>query len=574
MENNTEKKICQNCKKEFTIESEDFNFYEKIKVPPPTFCRECRMQRRLAFRNTHALYKRKDAFSKEDIISVYSSDKNLVVVNTKNWWGDSWDPFDYGKEYDFSRTFFEQWKELRDSFPIQGLLNSRSINSEYCNVADESKDCYLISASWKNERVSYSDAITDVKDSMDLHVVHRTEFSYDDVVCTDSYQLFYSQDSHNCVSSYFLYDCRACTNCFMCSNLRSKSYCMYNKQLTKEEYQDKLKDINLGSYVLISEKKKEFEKMKLGSIHRFAHIVNSYNVSGNNIENGKNSHYCFDSTGGVEDSKDVFWSAKGINSCFSCGPAVGMLELGYESFDTGVGGESCLFCSTIYTCHNTEYSFNCHNCSDIFACHGLRNKKYCIFNKEYSKEEYFSLREKIINHMNEMPYIDKKGSVYKYGEFFPIEISPFCYNETVAQDYFPIEKEKALIDGLSWKDSETRNYKPTILSKDIPDDIKDISDTIVNEVIECEHQGKCKDRCTTAFRIIQSELVFYRRFNIPIPHLCYGCRHYERLAKRNPMKLWHRKCMKDGCKNEFETSYSTGRPEIIYCEDCYKKEVY
>ncbi len=30
-------KNCQNCKKDFIIEPEDFNFYEKIKVPAPTF---------------------------------------------------------------------------------------------------------------------------------------------------------------------------------------------------------------------------------------------------------------------------------------------------------------------------------------------------------------------------------------------------------------------------------------------------------------------------------------------------------------------------------------------------------
>ena len=49
-------KVCQNCKKDFTIEPDDFAFYEKIKVPAPTFCPECRLQRRLAFRNERALY--------------------------------------------------------------------------------------------------------------------------------------------------------------------------------------------------------------------------------------------------------------------------------------------------------------------------------------------------------------------------------------------------------------------------------------------------------------------------------------------------------------------------------------
>ena len=28
------------------------------------------------------------------------------------------------------------------------------------------------------------------------------------------------------------------------------------------------------------------------------------------------------------------------------------------------------------------------------------------------------------------------------------------------------------------------------------------------------------------------------------------------------------------CTNEFETSYAPERPEIVYCESCYQKEVY
>ena len=198
---NSETKQCQNCKKDFIIEPDDFSFYKKIKVPPPTFCIECKAQRRLTYRNTHSLYKRKDSFSGENIISIYSPDKDLVVIDQKTWWGDSWDPFDYGLDYDFNVPFFEQWRNFRNKFPLQGMSNSKATNSDYCNVAEESFDSYLVSASWKIERVLYSDGVSSIKDSMDLHVVHRTEFSYDDVVCTDSYQLFYSEIAISCVNS-------------------------------------------------------------------------------------------------------------------------------------------------------------------------------------------------------------------------------------------------------------------------------------------------------------------------------------------------------------------------------------
>ena len=85
-----ETKTCQNCKKDFTIEAEDFSFYEKIKVPPPTFCPECRLQRRLAWRNERSLYKRKcDAPGHEEtIITMYPPELAIKVYDQKYWWGD------------------------------------------------------------------------------------------------------------------------------------------------------------------------------------------------------------------------------------------------------------------------------------------------------------------------------------------------------------------------------------------------------------------------------------------------------------------------------------------------------
>src|SRR3989344_8201029 len=66
-----EKKICQNCRGEFIIEPEDFSFYEKIGVPAPTFCPECRLVRRLAFRNERTLYRRACDLCKKEKVMMY-----------------------------------------------------------------------------------------------------------------------------------------------------------------------------------------------------------------------------------------------------------------------------------------------------------------------------------------------------------------------------------------------------------------------------------------------------------------------------------------------------------------------
>ena len=181
---------------------------------------------------------------------------------------------------------------------------------------------------------------------------------------------------------------------------------------------------------------------------------------------------------------------------------------------------------------------------------------------------------RIIEHMK------KSG---EYGEFFSLKLSPFAYNETIAQEYFPLSKEEVLGKNYEWQDIKDRNYKIDIKNKDIPDKIEDIGDDILKKVIECEHNGKCKEQCTEAFKIVAEELKFLRRMNLPLPRLCPNCRNYQLLNQRNPMKLWDRNCMcdkenhfhgTDKCEVEFKTTYAPDRPEIVYCEKCYQQEIY
>ena len=268
----------------------------------------------------------------------------------------------------------------------------------------------------------------------------------------------------------------------------------------------------------------------------------------------------------------------------------------YECMGAGDGQRDVRFCVNSWSqAFNLEYCWYISNtrCDNLFGCVGLRNKQYCVLNRQYTKEEYEKLMPKIIKHMNDMPYIDSKGRSYKYGEFFPPEISPFAYNETIVQEYFHLSEAEAKAKGYRWKVPEKRNYQITLKTEQIADNIKDINDDILNQIIECQHQGKCGEQCTEAFKIIPQELQFYRQMNITLPRFCPNCRHYQRMKQKNPIKLWHGKCECGGiksengvysnqakhqhgeahCPNEFETSYSPERPEIVYCEACYNSEV-
>lgn len=567
-------KTCQNCKNDFVIEPDDFSFYEKIKVPAPTFCPECRMIRRAHWRNVRSLYRRNCGLCNKSLISMYS-DKNPAPVYCKEcWYRDGWNQLSCGKEYDFSRTFFEQLKELFNINPrFYSYKSGNLINSDYSNFSVDNKNVYLAYSIIGCEDVMYSETIEKSKNSIDNYATQKIEHCSYNIDCEGNYNTHYALKSRNCMDSYFIYDCVNCQNCCLCSNIRNKKYFYKNKQFTKEEYQKTILKLKLGTYIGFENTQKLFDLMLTDeAIHRSTFIFTSQSVNGDYINHSKNVKKSFD----VWSSENVAYGIRITENSKDCYDSNGIgrnTELIYESLAASINTYKDSFCYITLKSHECEYSLILENCSNCFACVGLKNAEYCILNKQYTKDGYFILVNKIKKHMDKMPYIDKKGRMFKYGEFFPYDMSPFGYNETNAHDFFPIEKEEALEKGYFWKDKEEKKYNITTESINLPNDIKDIENNILNEIIGCPNNGDQRYQCTMAYKIMPEELSFYKQKNLPLPRYCPNCRHYQRLKYRNPFKLWHRSCMHEGCNNEFDTSYSPDRPEIVYCEKCYQQEV-
>jgi len=589
-----QEKLCKSCGNQFHIEDEDFDFYAKISVPSPTWCPECRMKRRFMWRNERNLYRGKCALTGKDIITCFAPDSKIVVYDRDTWWSDEWDPMKFGFEYDFKTPFFAQFKKLLGRVPLPAVFNSSSVNSNYCNHVGEMKNAYLVSASWKSEDIMYSSGCSFLKDCLDVFAVSHSELCYEDISSTKLYKTFFSENCENCTESFFLFDCRGCPNCFCSTDLRNKQYYIFNVPYSKEEYIKKLKELDLGSYENLHKVAAKFGELKGKALRKYATLSNVQNTTGDYLANVSNSKNCFNL---IDDVRDCKWCMNGGVNMFSVydGYGVGDMELGYEAVDTGLQSARLFFTIVVWTSSDVQYSYNCHGCENCFGCIGLRNKKYCILNTQYTPEDYKALLPKILEHMNLMPYTDKKGRVYGYGEFFPPELSPFAYNETIVQEYFPLTQLQAVEKGYGWRNFAERKYVPTILPEKLPDNIRDAPDSITKEIIGCSHAGTCDEQCTTAFRITEPELQFYKRLNLPLPRLCPNCRHSERLKKRNPPKLWKRKCMclsdealakadaykntaihfhgTNHCPNEFETAYDPEHEWIIYCESCYNSEI-
>ncbi|MFA6076726.1 MAG: hypothetical protein WC735_01480 [Candidatus Paceibacterota bacterium] len=566
-----ETKICQNCKKDFVIESDDFGFYKKMGVPVPTFCPDCRFQRRLLFRNNRVFYKRECAFCKKVVLSLYNKDRPFIVYCHDCWFSDKWDVMSYGRDYDFSIPFFRQFQLLQKAVPRANLYQTNFVSSEYCNYGLDFKECYLLFGGHNNERVYFGNQVFDSRDSFDIAFSATNELSYEIFEGKSLNKVVYSSYSKDCIDSHYLIFCKNCINCFGCIGLVNKQYYIWNIPHSKASYEKFIKE-NQGSYTRHLENLRKLQELKLELPHRYARVYQSVNSDGDDIRRCRNTHMAFTSSD-AENSKHLFFCVRGANECYDNSFQGTGSELLYE-IAHGFGGSRSIVGVGNFSNQDSQYNEECHDCLNIFGCEGLRKKQYCILNKQYSKEEYEKILPKIIVHMK---------STREYGEFFPSNLSPFSYNETIAQEYFPLNKEDALKQGFLWQDSEARNYKIDIENQDIPDNIQDVTENIVSKVIACGHEGKCKHQCTEAFKIVSEEFKFYKKMNLPLPRLCPNCRHYQRINLRNPLKLWERVCMcekenhfhgQEKCVVEFKTSYASDRPEIVYCEKCYQQEIY
>ncbi|MFY9463093.1 MAG: hypothetical protein WAP52_02825, partial [Candidatus Sungiibacteriota bacterium] len=384
---NPESKTCQNCKTEFRIDSEDFTFYDKIKVPPPTFCPECRLQRRLAFLNFIRLYKRPCDLCKKEFVTNYHPTAPFIVYCPECWWSDKWDARDYGRDYDFSRPFFEQFAELWKKVPMIGLaVDLQTVHqSPYNNYTGGLKDCYLLFQAGESENAGYGVYVFGSRDVYDSSCILDSEQCFDSMHsykvsnCTGIRgQLYESSDCK------FLRDSHACHHCAASANLHNKQYYIFNEPYTKEEYQEEMKKWNdLGSYTNYQELKHKAEAHWAKYPRKLRQDEFSTDCTGNYVFQSKNCKDCYE-VRQSEDSRDLFMTHEARDSYDIS--MWGKIERCYEGI-VGVNASNVRFGFLCFEgSYDTEYSVLSHNGSiGNFGCVSMRKKDYCILNKQYTK---------------------------------------------------------------------------------------------------------------------------------------------------------------------------------------------
>ncbi len=588
------KKTCKNCDKTFEVFEKDQKFYNKIHVPYPSFCPICRRQRRQIFRNERNLYTRTCSLTGTKIVSVYSDNVPFPVYDHKIWHGDNWDATSYGKDFNFEKPFFEQFKELYDQVPRINFMNQASENSDYTNYAYRNKNCYLIFGSHYNEDCLYANYIWKDTNCIDCLEVIQSELVYEGICSDHCYQCAYIEYCFNCSDCYFCYDMIGCKNCMFSSNLRNKEYYCFNQPYSKEEYEKLVKKMDLATYSSLQKLYTDYQQIRAKAIKRDMFQKNCENCFGQDLQNSKNVYMGFNAKY-AQDCNYIDTSATHVTDSMDL-TCVGydQSELLYECIGNA-GNVRAMCCNSCWHSSEISYCEQCFDSKNLFGCIGLKHKQYWVLNKQYSKEEYENLVTKIIKHMGRETVSARRERETEqgediagrsterselknneWGEFFPPSMSVFCYNETIAQIYAPLKEKEALEKGYKWKQKTSKEYQKQKYI--VPDSIQDISDSITNEILACnantgnKTMNGSQELCGKNYKIVPMELNFYKKMKIAIPRKCPDCRHQERVSLKTPRALWESKCSYCGIK--ITTSYPEGTLDTICCEKCYLQKVY
>lgn len=398
-------------------------------------------------------------YKKDGKICRYPDTGRVKVLDDENFLN-AWA---YFIEYDHEKSFFQNFQYFHDIFPFQHMFHIMdNENSEYTDCAFGTKNTYLsFIIGFNAENVCYS-ALCYVN----VHNIFNSCLAcnnssniYSSAWITDSHNIFYSRFISDSSNIWFSANLMGCEECIGCDGLQNQRYNIGNIAYSKKEYEKKKEQI-------LKDKKwfwRYYKHILKKKWINFAseNVKWEYIIKSSNIKNGGwvvNMHNCRNVLIGNGDkwSQNLYdWFDVGINGT----DFYGVMWAGWSQ-------TTQLYCSLQITGSSfIYYSYFLENCHHCLGCIWLKNKSYCILNKQYTKEEWEILAEKIFASMEADETL---------GEFFPASMNPFYFNDTLAyliDDSFT--KEEVEKDGYLWRDEP--------IKADIPEGMRVVKNTELDQ---------------------------------------------------------------------------------------------
>jgi hypothetical protein len=281
-----------------------------------------------------------------------------------------------------AKLFLSEFKKLIDKKPKNPTKVYNSTNIESCNHIFFSENLYECFDSSNCNNSAYLENCFMAVKSFDCDYAIEAELCYE---CVDPFKCFNCTYIENCAhmqDSDYCTLCINCNYCFGCSRLKHKSYCLFNRQLTKEEYEKEVKKYKKWSSEEIIATVKEIEsKFPWTETNDLNNTNSNY---GNYFYNNKNCYLLFDSSFNQNSAYlyDSNYNVTCLDSIYEF-----KSELAYES----LYGSENFNCNYIYSsakCQDSSYIFECLDVKNCLGCVGLSHRKYCLLNRQLEEKEY------------------------------------------------------------------------------------------------------------------------------------------------------------------------------------------
>lgn len=522
--------VCSLSKRRFVISAEEVSLYNSFDIPLPTLHPEERLRRQLAFRNGRHFFERACEKTGRAIRSVFQKNSSFPVVDNEFWWSKDFDAIEFAREFDTKRAFFEQLFELWQAVPRPATVAVDFQNSEAIHHAKTVKDSFYLFDAHRVRDCIYCVNIYDSDHCVDCYNVSNSSYCYECLDCHNSKNLSWSEHCGGCENSRFLANCKDCKDCLFCTNLTRKSYCIFNKQYSKDDYLSELEKYNFVLRQDLEVAKNIFSSFL--QEHCVPHIYadNPQSVSGNYLKNCTQTQYsyeCFQSAN--------LYACNSIIQGSRCIDGYGFASKISDSAQFVSSGANAKRILNSIECWNDvsdlTYSSYCHKSSNLFACVGLKDKEYCIFNQQYSKKEYHKRVTQIIS------YLKKKNI---WGQYFPSIFSGFNYQDSLANEFMHLSAVQVTMMGY---------VNSPLVDEDMSRILKNRYISIPSSLVELsklktEEQSFLCEFGAVPFKFEKKEIEMYQLLNVPPPARAFQQRHLERVQRLSPKRIFNLPCYK------------------------------
>jgi hypothetical protein len=551
----------RNCKitgQAFGLSPEEVEAYQKFDLPMPTVCPQERVRRKLAFCNDGQFFWRKCDATGKKIYSAFPEQTGFPVVSADYWRSSQWDAMSYGMDFNFRRSFFEQYQELWQKVPRPAHVIEDVSASIACHHSWQVKSSFMVFDAKRSSNCYYCVGAWDSEKCVDCYCVSSCASCYECVHCVNSKNMRFAECCIECEDCWFMSYCTKCKHCLFCTGLEGKEYHLFNQPVTEQEYAAALRDWSFSARQKLEVAKETFDEFL--SDKPIPHLFSDHeeNNSGNYLLNCRSAVESFE----CSDCRNVI-QCSALTDAEDCLEGLGFggkLSQSAQFVSVGRGARNVVNCIECWDkVDGLTYCSFCRNSANLFACVGLSGKEYCILNCQYTKSGYAAQREKIVAHL-------KMRGVW--GKFFPAAFSGVAYNHSAANSYMPLARIPAQMMGFTWDDSE-EYVTPSLLRSggdqtpgdyfsDMPATLAALDDEMVkNSVFICEFSGR-------PYRFTKEEVTMYRKFGVAPPVRAFEQRHRERVLRLSPRSMFKRKPGADG--GEIYCSYpeTWRRPVVAY----------